>query len=295
MSRNKTASATAIGLIAIVLWSGLALFTVQSKGIPPFELLALSFGVAFITGTIAIAGQGRHAFARLRQPVAAWLLAFCAIFFYHALYFFALSTVPPARASLIAYLWPLLIVVISAFSRDGISLRWQHFAGAAIGFAGAVALFMDHHQQNIQASNVLGYGAAFGCATIWSVYSVVNRRFAHIPSDMLVGVFGAVALGGAAAHMLFENSVWPGPSQWLAVLLLGIGPTGLAFLAWDHATKHGNIPLLGSLSYLAPLISTLLLIINAQAQSSFSLGVSAALIVVGALLASYRRKSKCNT
>jgi hypothetical protein len=27
----------------------------------------------------------------------------------------------------------------------------------------------------------------------------------------------------------------------------GLGPTGLAFLAWDFATKHGNLPLLGAL------------------------------------------------
>ncbi|WP_204840139.1 EamA family transporter [Cereibacter azotoformans] len=136
--------------------------------------------------------------------------------------------------------------------------------------------------------HVFGYLAAFGCAVIWSGYSVINRRFADVPSEMLVGVCGAVAFAGVIAHLLFEESVSPASSEWLAILFLGIGPTGLAFLAWDHATKHGNMPLLGALSYLAPLMSALLLVLGGQAQPSIFLVLSASLIVGGAIVASIR-------
>ncbi|WP_409565750.1 DMT family transporter [Methylobacterium sp. E-045] len=133
-----------------------------------------------------------------------------------------------------------------------------------------------------------GYVAAFGCALVWSGYSVLNRRFAHVPSDMLVGVCGAVAVAGLVAHGVFETTVWPDARQWLAVVLLGIGPTGLAFLAWDHAIKHGNVPLLGALSYLAPLLSTALLVATGQTHATGYLAVAALLIVGGALLAGRR-------
>ena len=103
--------ATIIGCTAILLWAALALLTVQAAGIPPFELLALSFGVAALGGTTLLAIRGPAALAQLRQPLAPWLTAFIGIFFYHALYFFALSAAPAAGASLIAYLWPLLIVL----------------------------------------------------------------------------------------------------------------------------------------------------------------------------------------
>lgn len=289
MTKQGTGKATVIGLVAIGLWAGLALSTVAAGNIPPFELLALSFGTAFISGLGALAIQGRQVLSRLRQPLAAWSLAFIAIFLYHALYFFALSAVPPARASLIAYLWPLLIVLFSARVPGGDRLRVQHLAGAVLGFAGAAVMFMDRQAEAAHVTNILGYLAAFGCAVIWSGYSVLNRRFAHVPSDMLIGVCGAVALAGGCAHLLFEQSVAPTPFQWLAVLFLGTGPTGLAFLAWDYATKHGNMPLLGALSYLAPLMSTALLVVSGQAKASIFLGLSAALIVGGAVLASYRR------
>ena len=67
--------------------------------------------------------------------------------------------------------------------------------------------------------------------------------------------------------------------------MLGLGPTGLAFLAWDHATKHGHIALLGALSYLAPLLSTALLVIIGAAPATSRLALCALLIVGGAGLA----------
>jgi drug/metabolite transporter (DMT)-like permease len=287
-----TGRATVVGLIAIGLWSALALATVAAAGIPPFELLALSFGVAFVSGMLVLAVRGRRALARLRQPRGAWLLVFISIFFYHALYFFALATVPPAHASLIAYLWPLLIVLLSAFAPGSDRLQHRHLAGAALGFAGAALIFMTRQDAPTQPAHMAGYLAALGCAVIWSGYSVANRRYAQVPSEMLIGVCGAVALAGGAAHMLFERGVGPDSTQWLAILFLGIGPTGLAFLAWDHATKHGNMPLLGALSYFAPMISILLLVLAGRAQASVFLGVSVALIVAGAMLASYRPRKK---
>ena len=43
------------------------------------------------------------------------------------------------------------------------------------------------------------------------------------------------------------------------MLAQGLGPVGLAFYLWDMGMKHGNIRLIGVLSYATPLLSTLLL------------------------------------
>jgi drug/metabolite transporter (DMT)-like permease len=74
--------------------------------------------------------------------------------------------------------------------------------------------------------------------------------------------------------------------QWLAVLGLGLGPVGAAFFVWDYGTKHGNIQVLGALSYAAPLLSTLLLIAFGQAAATWQVGLACLLIVAGAVLAS---------
>ncbi len=51
----------------------------------------------------------------LRQPWPVWLLGVGGLFGYHAAYFIALRNAPVVEAGLLNYLWPLLIVVFSAF------------------------------------------------------------------------------------------------------------------------------------------------------------------------------------
>src|SRR5579871_5853692 len=131
--------ATLVGFSAIVLWSALALLTALSGEAPPFELAALTFAVGGLGGLGYAAGRGR--LALLAQPWRVWLVGIGGLFGYHALYFAALRRAPPADASLIAYLWPLLIVLFSALL-PGESLRWRHVVGAALGLAGAVVLFV---------------------------------------------------------------------------------------------------------------------------------------------------------
>ncbi len=279
--------ATLIGTVAILLWSALALLTTATAGVPPFELLALSFAVAFAASLALLAVRGREALARLRQPAAPWLLAFAGLFLYHALYFVALKAAPPAAASLVAYLWPLLIVLFSTLLPGG-RLRARHVGGAVLGLAGT-ALLLQGGGGGPGGSPVLGYAAALGCALVWSGYSVLNRRFAGVPSEMIGGVCGAVALAGLACHLALEPDVMPGAGQWAAIVLLGLGPVGLAFFAWDFATKHGNLPLLGALSYLAPLLSTGLLIAAGRAAVSATLIAAAVLVIGGAVVATNPR------
>lgn len=276
--------ATLIGIVAILLWALLALFTATAGAIPPFELMALTFAVAFIGGMGVLARRGAAGFAELRQAPAPWLVAFFGLFGYHALYFYALQNAPVGEASIICYLWPLFIVLFAALL-PGEGLKARHLAGALLGFAGTALIIFSKNGGASASGHVTGYVAAFGCALVWSGYSVVNRRFGSVPSGMLVGVCGAVALAALAAHFAFETTVAPTAIQWGAILALGLGPVGLAFLAWDHATKHGNITLLGTLSYLAPLMSTALLVLTGAAPASLTLALAAVLVIGGAVLA----------
>lgn len=284
-SRVRNArSATAVGVIAIFLWSCLALLTTLTEGIPPFELLTLSFVVAFAASLIILGRHGLGGFSSWRQPWAVWATGFVGIFVYHALYFFALKVAPAAEASLINYLWPLMLVLLSAFAAGEKLHRRQAF-GALLGLAGTAFIMQQRATHTDATMPAAGYLAALGCALIWAGYSVFNRRFREVPSSIIGGICGMSAAAGLVCHLAFESSVWPTLNQWAAIVVLGLGPAGLAFFAWDHATKHGNLATLGALSYLAPLISTLLLIVVGHGQAGPILIVPALLIITGAVIA----------
>jgi drug/metabolite transporter (DMT)-like permease len=277
-------AATLAGFAAIAMWSLLALFTASSGAVPPFQLSALCFSIGAAIGFIWLAASGR--WRDLRQPLPVWALGVTGLFGYHALYFTALRNAPPIEAGLIAYLWPLLIVLFSALL-PGERLRWHHLAGAVLGLAGTVLIVSGGNGFALESGYAGGYLAALGCALIWSTYSVTSRRFAEVPSGIVAGYCLAAAVLSVPAHLAFEITVWPQTAgQWLAVAGLGLMPVGAAFYVWDIGVKHGDIQFLGVASYGAPLLSTLVLIAAGFGVFSVKIGIAALLIAGGAVVAS---------
>jgi drug/metabolite transporter (DMT)-like permease len=278
MSRS---AATAVGFVAVLLWSLLALLTVGSGAVPPFLLSALCFAIGGALGLGLLLLRG-GSLAVMRQPPAVWLLGVGGLFGYHAFYFTALRNAPPAEAGLIAYLWPLLIVLLSGLL-PGERLRPLHVVGALAGLAGAGLIVTKGGSVGFDARYALGYGAALVCAFVWAGYSVLSRRVGAVPTDVVAGFCLASAALAALAHVAVEETVWPaGAREWGAVVLLGLGPVGGAFYVWDIGVKRGDIQLLGVASYAAPLLSTAFLIAAGYAAATADLLVAAALIVGGA-------------
>jgi drug/metabolite transporter (DMT)-like permease len=276
-------SATLVGFSAILMWSLLALFTTMSGAVPPFQLAAMTFAIGAAVGLAWIAAGRR--WRDLRQPWPVWLVGVGGLFGYHALYFTALRNAPPVEASLIAYLWPLLIVLFSALL-PGERLRWFHLAGAFLGLSGA-ALVVSGGGVSFSLAYAPGYLAALGCALTWSAYSVLSKRFRDVPTAVVAGFCVATAMLSGLAHLIFETPAWPaGLAEWLAVLALGVVPVGAAFYVWDFGVKRGDIQLLGAASYLAPLLSTAILILAGSATFSGRIALAALLITGGAVLAS---------
>lgn len=277
--------AMAAGLGAIALWGALATLSVLAGPVPPFQMVAMTFAIGAAIGVVRARSRHIAWSALLRWPVQVWLLGAGGLFGYHALYFAALQLAPPAEANLVNYLWPLLIVLLSA-PLAGERLGWPHLLGALLGFAG-VALLAAGRGASFEGAHVTGYLLALGCAFAWSLYSVLSRRFGETPTDAIAAFCAAASLLSLICHLLFEATVWPAtPGAWLAVAALGLGPAGTAFYLWDHAVKRGDIRALGALSYAAPILSTALLIATGLAQPTSTLLLAAVLVTCGAVLAS---------
>lgn len=281
---------TLIGLGAIAIWSTLALFTAMSGKVPPFQLVALTFGIG---GSVILLVAALRGTLHLARPTwASFALGVYGPFGDTAVYYAALKLSPPAEANLIHYLWPLLIVLFAALLPGG-RLTPRHLMGALIGL-GALLLLVggrlgsgDGSAPGLGGGVWLGYGLALLGAFIWASYSVVSRLFAAVPTESL----GVTTLGCAVlatlCHLAFETTIWPsGATEWLGVAGLGIGSMGLAFLCWDIGMKRGDMAFLGVASYAAPVLSTVILVLAGYAEASWALALACALIVVGALVAS---------
>jgi drug/metabolite transporter (DMT)-like permease len=265
---------------AILLWSSLALLGSRLGHLPALLTTGIALSIGGLLGIVRI--------REWRVPLGTLLVGVGGIFGYHVMLFTAFRLAPIVEANLINYLWPLLIVLLTPVILPGFALRTRHVVGAVLGLSGA-ALIVTGGSIHPDFSALPGYLLAAAAAVTWSVYSLLTKRLPPFGSGA-VGAFclaaGALSLltflaqSGTAGFSLVQSSDWP------LLILLGVGPMGAAFFLWDAALKRGDPRVIGSLSYLAPLLSTLALAVVGGRRMSILAGAAMALIVAGAVTGS---------
>ncbi|WP_419899710.1 aromatic amino acid exporter YddG [Roseomonas sp. USHLN139] len=276
--------ATLAGLGAMLLWAFLGLLAKLAEGIPPLQVTALGMGIGGAAGLALVLVRGRA--GRLRQGPLAWAHGVGGLFGYHALYFAGLALAPAVEANLLNYLWPLLVVLLSA-PILGLPLGGRRIAGVLLGFLGCALLVGGGAR--FPAGAMLGFACATAAALVWGLYSVTARRLAAVPTEAVAGFCLASAALAGLLHLLFETSVMPDARQALALLLLGLGPVGAAFFLWDIGMKRGDPRLLGTLAYGIPVASTLLLLAGGFGAPGWRLALAAALVTGGGVLAARQK------
>lgn len=272
--------------------------TVFAGDVPSFLLMSMTFLIGAIPGIILWIKHPEH-LKDLKQPIAVWAVGIGGLYGFHFLFFTALRTAPPIEAALINYLWPLFIVLGSALMPSE-KLRWFHIVGALMGFVGMVLVVTRGSSLAFDMKNSFGYFMALGGAFVWTGYSLLSRRFAQVPTTVVTAFCLITAVLAFISHFGFhEPHILPiNATQWIAVVLLGLFPVGLAFYCWDFGVKRGNIQLLGVASYSAPLLTTVFMVLTGLAEPTWRLVFSCLFITFGAILASknliFRQKPEKN-
>ena len=286
---REVARGTMVGFGAVILWALLVLLTLGSGSLPPFQRMAFCMTLGGGIGLVWLAYKGVSLRKVFAQTPRAWLIGVGGLFGYHAAYFFALNHAPPVAASLLNYLWPLLIVLMAGFA-TGEPLRVLAALGALLGLAGAATAVLaeSNFQLEIAPEHLIGYAAALAAAFIWASYSVLSRRHGATSTAAVAAFCLVSGILAALCHGLFEpQTIWPtGTTAWSALILQALGPMGAAFFLWDYGVKRGDLQTLGALSYMTPAMSTEALTLGGFVAPRWSSAIACGLIVLGAVLAS---------
>lgn len=257
---------------AVLLWASLAALSSGLTHIPPLLLT----GIGLLIGSLLALPLSRFQLSKLKVTPKLLFIGVYGLFGFHLALFAALQNAPAVQANLVNYLWPLLIVVLApAFI--GKRLKAKHALAALAGFLGAALAILSGAQ--LSGGFEVGYLYALIAAIIWATYSLLTQRFGSFPTSA-IGTFGFVSgLLAIAAHFVLEPAAVISPSDWLLLLVLGLGPLGGAFYLWDYALKHGSAQRVGLISFATPLLSTLFLLLATGQNPTPLLFVSAALII----------------
>lgn len=277
-------------LFAVTMWASAPLLVDLASAVPPFQLTS----IALLSGAVAALPLSLRN-RKSRQPVpwrwkpVIYLLVPLLVLGAVGAYLVGLGMAPTAEAALITYTWPVLFIVISQWLLHG-RIAMSVLSGAIIAFAGAALLLAPEALGNGLSGNMAGYGLALLAGCCWAIYSWICQAAPVAVAPIMPGLFLLASAGAVGAGTLSGSpATAPSAMALFAGMALGLGPYGLAMVAWDLALRSGPTGLIGSLAYGVPVLAALFLVLAGITAPDWRLPTAAVLVLAGSVVA-----SRCN-
>ncbi|WP_355661661.1 EamA family transporter [Halomonas salifodinae] len=271
--------------VAVLLWALVPLLIAQAGELPPLRLATLAL-LAGALGTLPMARHRLDAPLSWRQALVVYLGVPLLIAGAVGAGFAAFTRAPAEEAALILYTWPVLFLLASRRLALG-RLPGTTLVGAGLAFSGAALLVAPQALAGGLTGTWGGYLLALAAALCWALYSLACQ----VPAWRLGGRMShllliASLITGAASLALEGATALPSAETLVITATLGLGPYGLAMLAWDRALRDPQAHRLGNLAHAVPVLATLFLVLAGVTTPDWRLPLAAALVVAGSLTAS---------
>jgi len=283
-------------LFAVVLWAGAPLLVDIASSVPPFQLTT----IALLSGAIVAlpmsirkrrsrGDQKVHAPMSLKWKLAIYGLLPALILGAVGGYLTGIGMAPTAEAALITYTWPVMFIVMSQWLFHH-RLPLPVLCGALIAFSGAAVLLSPEAGGAGLSQYMVGYALALMAGCCWALYSWICQAAPVAIAPLMPGLFLLAAVGAAIADVLSGSAFGlPSGLALVAGVALGVGPYGLAMVAWDLALRNGPAALVGSLAYGVPVLAAAFLVIAGVTAPDWRLPLAALLVVAGSIVATMKR------
>ena len=266
-------------ILAVGLWSTNAIvakFALADMSV--VQTLTLQFsGAAVVFGILCLRPSEKNSNddLLLLLPVAIIGLVGTIVFQY-----IAFSFGPIATTNLIAYAWPLLMV-LAVIAAKQTRQPGRLLLSSCAGLVGVSLLVGGDLAATV--STPLGLMAASASALCMATYSFCMRLTRRKTTQALF----IAAIVGASASGYCWIVVGHGPvtvRDAMVGLYLGIGPMALGYALWSHAMQSRTAGALSTLGYATPVLSTVLLTLSGETLTSTA-AVGATIIVIACLIA----------
>lgn len=250
-------------IFAVVAWGASFVATkIALQDLQPVTLVWLRFalGVAILAGVVLRRGQ--WAVPNRRDLLAFAGVGFLGITFHQWLQSTALVQAQATTTAWIVSTSPVIIAILGALL---LRERLTGLCAAGIGLAATGVLLLvskgDLRGLFTGSAWTLGDGLVMISAVNWAIFSVLSRGLMrrHPAALALLYVMGC---GWLFSSVLFF-ATGPGladianltPRGWAGLLFLGIGCSGLAYIAWYDALRVLPVSQVGAFLYVEPIVT----------------------------------------
>lgn len=280
--------------VLVALWgSAFAALRIGVETIDPLWVVAWrSWAAVIFVGAaypmLMAVGRGRHAEKPTKKAVI-WFAVIGVAFTAVPVLVFASAAQTESSAALAICngASPVFTGLMAHRLLEGERMSWRRAAGVALGFGGLVVLVAPDLTGTTHSFALLG---AVGATLLYACGNIATRLAPHISaalSSLIITGSGAVTMtviALAAAH-------WPGNPSWtsmLAVLALGVGPSGIATLAYVWLVRKSGPMFVSFATYLSPLWATVIGVFFLHEPLHWSLVAALTLILLGVAVANAR-------
>ena len=216
----------------------------------PGHLALIRFLIAstFMAGVALVM---RISLPRLKDLPLLALLGFFAVSLHHIALNFGQRGVSAGAASVLAQSTPLFSTLLAHFVFKDRVNSWQWLCVLCGLLGAAVVVTGDRGFGELDAHGLLILLAALS----WSLYFAMQKRHSHRYDGLTMVCY--TIWSGTALLLVYAPGLWSevqkaSASVNLAVLILGIFPSALAYLAWAYVLAHSNVSRASISLYLIP-------------------------------------------
>lgn len=283
-------SGTVIGLLAIVLWgfmAGLVRLVSESFG------ATLGSALIYTVGGILLLVVRKPTPIR-RAPRKYLIIGGIMFVAYEASISLSIGLSSTAaqsvEVSLVNYLWPTLLVLMTAAVSHKRGAVWKALPGAIVATIG-VAMAVGGESLNVHealrniSSNPLPYALAFAGAFIWAIYATVTPKMSD-GYDGTTIFFCCVAVVLWLIHFTSGEGLpatAPGIGGYVALAACAASIAG-GYACWGYGMLHGSMETLAIGSYATPLFSTASSTVLLGVALGMPFWIGVALVVGGTLV-----------
>lgn len=249
---------TVYALIAIFAWATLAPITkLLLQDTPSMQTLFITSFFAFLfLLPICLFGKARVYLKayRLKDYLKMAGLGFLGTFLYSFFYYFALSIIPAQEATIVNYLWPVLLVVFSCIILKE-KLTAIKIAALICSFIGVMVLSLGNISA-IKSTKLLGILSAGAASISYSLFCVMNKKENYNQPITMMIMWLTTALCALVLGLFTETWVPIEGTEWIGFGWLGIVTNGIAYLIWALALQESpNSSSVSNLAFLSPFLS----------------------------------------
>ena len=216
-------------------------------------------------------------------------LGFLSPFLYYTVLFKAYSILPAQQAQPLNFVWPLVLVLLSApILKQKIHPR--DILAILVSFFGVLVISTEGHVLNFTLSDPLGVALATGSSIPWALYWIYNLKDKQDEAVRLFLNFTFASVYVLLLMLALGRFQAPSLKGVLGITYVGLFEMGITFLIWLKALKLAkNTASVTSLIYLVPFLSFIVIYFVLGEKILPSTAVGAVFIVGGIVFQKLRR------